>query len=174
MKSKQLESGFSLVEILVILVMAGILASIAYPSIMGLIRRQSLNLSNNQIYQAITEAQTIAKAQSTDMQISLKEEQDQYSSWWIKWAVHQVGTSPSSWNYLEQNIKIDETKTDFQKVGNTWQIQFDYKGYPKDPTKDVGIVTLKSEDTLLKDDRRCVSVATLLGSMLLGRDQDCQ
>jgi len=143
------KAGFTLLETLVIMTMVGILATVTYPNVRGLIKGQTLNTSNNKIYYAMKQAQNLAKAQNTIIQLSVIEQNDV-----VKWAVHQAGKNPNYVDQLEQEIKLDGA--------TTWDVKFDHNGYPYDtevPTKIT--LTLKDND----EEKRCVEVANLLGSL---------
>ncbi|HEY9751905.1 MAG TPA: prepilin-type N-terminal cleavage/methylation domain-containing protein [Coleofasciculaceae cyanobacterium] len=55
------EAGFSLLEVLVVVIMIGVLAAIAGPSWLAFMNRQRLTAANDQILQAVRQAQAEAK-----------------------------------------------------------------------------------------------------------------
>lgn len=159
-KIHNLKAGFTLVETLVVIIMAGILASIAYPNMMGLIKRQALNTSNNKIYYAMKQAQNQAKAQNTVIQLSVIEQNDV-----VKWAIHKAGKTPNYLDQLEQEIKIEPSNTNLPQSSGVWNVKFDHNGYPQDEAGNInlGRITLTLENN--NNEKRCVEVTNLLGSL---------
>ena len=58
--------GFTLLEVLVVMIMVGILSAIAAPSWLGFVNNQRINASQTKIFQAIKVAQSDAKIRSSN------------------------------------------------------------------------------------------------------------
>ena len=159
-------AGYTLIEVLVVVIMAGVLAAISAPSMLGLIERQRLNSANSEIYQAMRQAQSRAKQEKVTWQVSFREQ-----SGVSQWAVHRADTAPAAWNGLSSNIEIDDSNTTFLPQSSIWSVQFDFKGNPARGLNDVRRITLNTnQNTQMK---RCVFVSTLLGAMRIDNDDGC-
>ncbi|WP_427160622.1 pilus assembly FimT family protein [Aliinostoc sp. HNIBRCY26] len=151
--------GFTLVETLTIFVMIGILSAIAIPSWLSFVRIRYLNTAQDDIYQAMRQAQSQAKKEKSTWQASFRE---QSGSGRVEWAVHPATVSPANavWNSLEPDVRLDE-ETTLQIVDGVRQIQFDYLGSVRKPP--LGKITLSSKYG--GKAKRCVIVSTILGAI---------
>jgi prepilin-type N-terminal cleavage/methylation domain-containing protein len=188
---KQTTSGFSLIEVLIVVVIVGVLAAIATPSWVAFNNRQRLNTANNQVYQALRQAQSNAKLKKETWQVSFK----QVTGQGLNWFVHPSSVSPTSWNKFPDNVQIEtgtgtgKTTFDYVSASSTYQILFNYKGcpiklagetctnssltFPATPsstTPSTKIVVSSKNGGVA---RRCVLVSTRLGAIRNVLDTDC-
>ncbi|MBF2016543.1 MAG: type II secretion system protein [Rivularia sp. T60_A2020_040] len=192
-KSKP-SSGFTLIEVLVVIAMVGILSAIAAPSWLGFVARQRLNKANDSVFAALQEAQRQAKKTKFSYNVSLKidnkvakilvhrdsielpKDDDKNMPWKligegleIKSNQIVVGT-----NLINKNTGNGNT---IKSLAGYKTITFDYTGaLPKDATAPFKIVlaTPKSQNSTQPSNlKRCVIVETLIGGMRTATDKDC-
>jgi prepilin-type N-terminal cleavage/methylation domain-containing protein len=192
---RQSTAGFTLIEVLAVTIIIGVLAAIAAPSWVAFKERQRLNTANNQIYQALRQAQSNAKLQKETWQVSFQPNPDTPANW--EWAIHPVTALPASkssaWQKLPDNVLIRPNtgtqRTTFAKVGNNYQILFNYKGCPvTDKSESCTNASLAFADSYSASNppprvvlanknggtnRRCVMILTRLGTIKSGLDKDC-
>lgn len=168
----QAHGGFTLVELLVIVVVIAILSAIATPSWQAFLKRYRLNASQAEALSIMRQAQHKAKSEKRVWEASFRKS-DRY----IQWSVHPVSDTQTNytWNYLlsedADQIDIDTTKTTLRQSNGTYNIQFQYKGRVNGQ---LGRITFMSPAANDKAPRRCVFVSTLLGAMRTDSDKGCQ
>ncbi|MEM9005229.1 MAG: GspH/FimT family pseudopilin [Cyanobacteria bacterium P01_F01_bin.86] len=159
----QKTSGFTLLEVLIVLVIIGILVSIVVPSWVRFLANRETAIARNELHQGIREAQAAAIAQRTSWRFSLRQHGDHW-----EWAIHpntQDWSEVQSWQALDANITLSEPDTTLAKKQGVYYVNFGYLGEVK---YRLGTVTVTSHNGLAQD--RCVVISTLLGATRKGKE----
>ena len=106
--------GFTVLEILVVLIMIGILSAIAAPAWLAFVNRQRLATSQEALYRAMQSAQSNAKRDKRTWQVSIREVTTSGKPT-VQWAVHpqQRGVfipTGVQWNDLPPNVEVFKGK----------------------------------------------------------------
>ncbi|KYC39427.1 methylase [Scytonema hofmannii PCC 7110] len=186
-------SGFTMLEIVVIVLITGLLAAIAVPSWLAFVDIQRLKTAQGEVYQAMRQAQSLATKNKLTWQASFREHNGI-----VQWTVHQaqadkfvpytISVNDNLWHNLDTNIRIDTVKNNKGKSETTlpkdtsaqaWRVIFNYQGCPiyqvgdectQTSLRTLGQITFSSKNG--GKAKRCVYISTILGAMRTGKEHD--
>jgi len=174
-------SGFTMLEILVVLAIVGILSAISAPAFLGFINRQRLNTAQGRLYLSIREAQSLAKTPTLNKPIA----QTQVAFRTLGSSAQYVVSSrlPSTanvsdwnslpWKNLDPAIRFDIPNMTFTQLSAVpippiRRVIFDNKG---NVIGNLGKVTVTNQ--FGSGSKACVIVSTLLGAARTAKDSNC-
>lgn len=161
------DGGYTLLELLIVIVIIGILGSIAAPGWLGFLQQRQLKTAQEQIQRAMYEAISSAKKDKLTWQVSFRESNTRF-----QYAIHASNITPANafWQNLAEQIQVDKDNTTlfFDSNNTIWRVQYNYQG---NANGRLGKITLMAKTG--GSARRCVLANTLIGNTRLARDKDC-
>lgn len=167
------EAGFSLLEVLVVVIMIGVLAAIAGPSWLAFMNRQRLTTANDQILQAVRQAQAEAKRTHSKREVRFDTANPP------RIAVLPVPSSGTpiangqvtNWQTLGQG-EIKPGLLSLDPPPTATSLVFDAQGVVFQPQIDENnpfIATVSLSGSTVK---RCIKIPTILGAAVQGQNTD--
>jgi prepilin-type N-terminal cleavage/methylation domain-containing protein len=153
-------AGFTLLEMMIILVIIGLLSAIVAPSWIGFHATRQLSVAQDQIQGSIKHGQHMAKLKRMPQRFVIEQYGDS-----VRWGIATDPNVPIAWTEFK-NISIDTTQTTFRKDrtrDKRWFMVLDDDGTV---TGQLGRVTLISSAV---KEQRCVIMSTLLGETRKGQ-----
>jgi len=171
--------GFTLLEVLVVMIMVGILSAIAAPSWLGFVNNQRINASQTKIFQAIKVAQSDSKIRSSNnsnrVQITFTTLQTDNA-----YRIDNVRTGAGQQS-LEPGVRISSITSGGSitpavaptPLASPYTIQFDSRGLVFDPGNQL-IYPICINLSVENSPRiRWIAIRTLLGAIVTGSDGSC-
>ena len=156
-KISQKEQGFTIIETITTLIVAGILTAIATPSLVGMYRQQKVKEALEQLEGALEEAQRQAMLKGQGCLVDIDTTNNEISS--------------ANSNCLLSTRSLPEEVTMATNIaGGTPQIEFSYKGNTSNittnPANAQGTIVISRTDS--SGYRRCLVITNGLGIMRTG------
>lgn len=191
-------AGFTMIELIVVVIMIAILSAIAAPGWLAFVNRQRVNKVSDAVFSAIQTGQQEAKSKKVSYSVSFYTP----SNGLPQVAIYPANTAPN-WKNLAENLDIKSgqvilgtnlastsnvepyiskkvASVDYSKgaapTNPTQKLTFDYRGtLPIGSDTNLAIVVAVPQSNTsiqpIADTKRCVIVATLLGSMRIGKGE---
>jgi prepilin-type N-terminal cleavage/methylation domain-containing protein len=165
--------GFTLLEVLVVMIMVGILSAIAAPSWLGFVNNQRISTSQNKIFQAIRVAQSDSKIRNSSndnrVRITLRTNQTDNA-----YRIDNVRTGAGEQS-LEAGVTISSITPAVLPPGNAGQpfIEFDSRGFVYDPSNLLTYPICINLSVANSPRIRWIAIKTLLGAVVTGSEGTC-
>lgn len=165
LKCRSSVSGFTLLEVLVMVAIGSIILAIAAPVSSRMMDVQRLNTAQSELLQAMRQAQTQAKQSRAIWVTSLRNHRGN-----VQWVNHPADQLPneSQWKNLDTAIQID-AETTLSQVNGLYRVQFNHEGRVNGQ---LGRITFSSK--VSGSAKRCLVVSTLLGAIRKAGDRPTQ
>jgi Tfp pilus assembly protein FimT len=149
--------GFTLIEVMTMVAILGITATIAAPSYLGWANQQRLKAAQEQVHMVLHRARHQAMKKMLPQQVSFREQKDG-----VEWSIHPVDAQPIAWTKLPPQVKLD-SETTLRRKKDIYIMQFNEHG---EVNGQLGRVTLTLPNS--PQNKRCVVISTLLGALRSG------
>jgi type II secretory pathway pseudopilin PulG len=175
----QREGGFTIMELLIIIIIVGVLAAIAGPGWLTFVNRQRINAVRGEVYQTLQTAQSEAKKNKLSRTVAFSKSTDGLPQVSINGGTpQQLGQGQIKKGQITEFKTYTTTKSGTKTTDTitTLPITFDYQGNVTTTNYQNGASASPPYKVTLSGagGKRCVIVQTLLGGMRTANGNDCQ
>lgn len=165
------DSGFTLIELIMVILIIGVLSTIAAPSWLAFTNRQRLNKVNDAVLSVLQDAQSDAKKRKLSYSVEFGVNDDDNLP---EVAIYPTQTEPNPppWESLFKDLEVkpgqvqlDDPPEDKNKI------TFDYQGNVENEGDIPYRVTISVPNSSVK---RCVIVQTIIGTIKTDKGENCE
>jgi prepilin-type N-terminal cleavage/methylation domain-containing protein len=158
----QYDSGFTLLELMVVVLLGGTLASITAMGWLRFWEQQHLSAAQDEIFRGMQQAQSKAQSQSATWRFGIRQQSNRP----VEWAIYPgaAPTSTTPWQALHPSIRLDPETSTLPSNG-VYSTIFNYKG------RNSKLLTITLSGQSGSSVKRCVMVSTLLGAVRKSKEQ---
>jgi prepilin-type N-terminal cleavage/methylation domain-containing protein len=159
------QAGFTLIEVLVVVIIAAVLAGIAAPSWLGFLNRQRVSSVRSELTQTLRGAQQQAIQRRQPVNIRIGDVNGAPAIF-----VNDVPQVLGGESGNPGNVKLSAYSVTGGTPTNKTGISFDYQGLPRGHVVP-WVVSINANESAA---RQCVIVANLLGTLKTADNDDCK
>jgi prepilin-type N-terminal cleavage/methylation domain-containing protein len=160
-------AGFTLLEVLVVMIIVGVLMSIAAPDWLAYLNNRRVTTVRDEVRQVLEEAQNRSRSERQSQTVTIYTDNPLPTL--------AVSSTPDTITAADQRVLggdgIREEMIALSTPGGSTTLTFDYQGLVDDSATLPFIIEVAPGNITGK--KRCVIVATLLGSITTGDENEC-